>query len=194
MTSITFTFRPSTASVTPTPGAPVSVTPTPAAPAPSFKASGGTGIPIEQLKPDNNDTYDLTQVQRSRKIQLPIKVTNGQKLPPISQVLPFDGTLDESLQSGKLSLEYSLQWFSLASTEQDEKGGVAITLRVVPGKTTASGKVVKVAYYSMAGGQEVGRQSTIISLNDGQHPASRMILEFFTVAIALATNPSSRQA
>ena len=123
----------------------------------SYQAS--TGTPQATLPPPDpaNDTYEWTKIQAARK-QCKLLTTSATQPPSvITQALSYVGD-DGTPGLSTFKVDSSPKWFTLLSAEFNAKGEMVITLGTVPGKTTPTGRVVRVgSYYSGVGGPGSGK-------------------------------------
>ena len=109
----------------------------------SFQSST-TGAPLDPLpKPDTNDTLEWAKVQAVRKNAKLLNTSAGQPLPPITQPLTSVND-DGTTQTSTFKLESSPKWFTLLSTEVNQKGEMVVQLGTIVGKATATGRIARV--------------------------------------------------
>ena len=107
----------------------------------------GSRPPLPALpKPDADDTYLWTDVQKVRQGAKLQSLTAGQALPPINLSLAGTDTEGNSFVA-KYQAEASPKWFGIVSLELNEINENIIKLALVPGKTTPTGRVVRVWTY-----------------------------------------------
>ncbi|KAK7180810.1 hypothetical protein DPSP01_002674 [Paraphaeosphaeria sporulosa] len=112
---------------------------------PSVVIRAGTAAPAD-VKPSADDTYDWATIQKSRPSAKLLKATAGSTLPVFSQKIPYDDQTNDppTPANSTFRVDASPRWFSIVSSEIDDKGNMNVTLGVQAGKTLAAGKVVGV--------------------------------------------------
>ena len=112
----------------------------------------GSRPPLPALpKVDADDTYLWTDVQKVRKDAKAQTLTAGQALPTITQGLASTD-VDGNPCVLTFRVEASPKWFGMLSSEVNEKTENVVKLALVPNKTTATGRVVRVWTYVGVGG------------------------------------------
>lgn len=95
---------------------------------------------------DKDDTYDWAKVQTVRKgtktVNL-LKATAGQPLLPITQSLDAQD-MDGNPSLSTFKVDASPKWFTVTSAEVNDKHQMVVQLGTIAGKTTSTGRVVRV--------------------------------------------------
>ena len=116
---------------------------------PAFDSStfnGSRGQLPALPKADADDTYlwtDVLKVRKGAKLQT---LTTGQAFPPITLSLAGTDTEGNSYVA-TYQAEASPKWFGIVSSELNEDNENIIKLALAPGKTTSTGRVVRVWTY-----------------------------------------------
>ncbi|KAF2446420.1 hypothetical protein P171DRAFT_430579 [Karstenula rhodostoma CBS 690.94] len=102
---------------------------------PSYEYAAGTKAP-PTLTPSADDTYDWAAIQKSRPTAKLIKATAGAALPSFTQKITYDDQINDPPTSANstFKVEASPKWFSIVSSEIDEKGTMNVTLGVQGGR------------------------------------------------------------
>ena len=117
----------------------------------SFRSST-TGAPLSALPtPDSADTLEWAKVQAARgKTCKLLTATAGQPIPPITQVIPYSDSNNNPAMA-TFKIESSPKWFTHVKTEFNEQGSLVITLGIIAGVKTATGRVARIVSRSGIG-------------------------------------------